>query len=36
VIDPERMAKLYGVQELEEYTLGQGFIPDKVAFVGDV
>jgi hypothetical protein len=29
------MAELYGIQELEEHTLDQGVIPDKVALVGD-
>lgn len=29
------MAELYGIQELEEDTLDQGVIADKVAFVGD-
>jgi hypothetical protein len=30
------MAKLYSVQDLEEHTLGQEVIADKVSFIGNV
>ena len=36
VVDPERMAKLYGIQDLEEHTLGQEVITDKVSLISDV
>lgn len=35
VVNPNGMAELYGIQELEEDTLDQGVIADKVALVGD-
>lgn len=35
MVDSERMAEIDGIQDLNEYALHQGVIPDEVAFVGD-
>lgn len=35
VVDPEGVAELHGIQQLQKHTLDQGVVADKVPFVGD-
>ena len=35
MVDSKSVAELYGIQNLEESTLGQGIVADEVAFFGD-